>query len=305
MSVLRHVRSRPHCRHSGVRYGAEMQFQPIGQCIYCGTTEGQLSREHIIPHGLGGTLVLPSASCSRCAAATSKVERSYLRDCLGTFRQSVRLPTRRKASRPKKLSLLSGHPDDPERSIEISPEDFPPAIVMNVLPPARILRGLPNDDLPVFDHKFWSWHDPARLSNAVSQHGPLNVPATFNPTVFAQLVAKIGHSWTVANRGLNAFTPMAVDLALGQTDRMNYLVGSQIGLAYPAPATLHQLSIWDVGNTVIAAVRLFSNLAAPIWHVVVGTTDGEPPDPILKNWTPGYRLDIPFPEGGTVTLQRP
>lgn len=283
-----------------------MNFEPIGQCIYCGAAEGQLSREHIIPLGLGGTFVLPSASCSVCAEATSKVERSYLRNCLGAFRQSVMLPTRRKASRPEKLSLFSGHPNEPEKLIEVRPEDYLPAIAMTVLPPARILRGLPNDDMPVFDSKFWSWYDPVRTNNLVSQHGPLSIPTTFNPSVFAQLIAKIGHCWVVANRGLSAFKPLAVELALGQTDRMNYLVGSQVGLESPAPTMLHQLSIWDIGNTVIAAVRLFSNLNAPIWHVVVGTTDGEHPDPILENWTPGYRLDIPFPGGeSTVTLQRP
>lgn len=282
-----------------------MQFKPVDQCIYCGTVEGPLSREHIIPKGLGGTFVLPSASCSACAAATSRVERAYLRDCLGEFRQSVRLPTRRKTSRPQMLSLLSGHPNDPERSIDVSPEKYPPAIAMTVLPPARILRGLPDDDQPVFDSRFWGWFDPGRAGIAVAELGPIGVPASFNPSVFAQLIAKIGHCWAVAHRGLSAFRPMAVELALGRTDRMNYLVGSQIGLASPAPSSLHQLSIWDIGNTVIVAVRLFSNLDSPIWHVVVGTTDGGQPVPILQNWTPGYRLDIPFPEGGTLTLRRP
>ena len=46
------------------------QVTKIGRCIYCGTTEGKLSEEHITPYGLGGLLVLQEASCERCARIT-------------------------------------------------------------------------------------------------------------------------------------------------------------------------------------------------------------------------------------------
>jgi hypothetical protein len=48
-------------------------------CIYCGTQADQteakeLSDEHIIPYALGGNLVLPKASCDRCAKETHAFE---------------------------------------------------------------------------------------------------------------------------------------------------------------------------------------------------------------------------------------
>jgi hypothetical protein len=33
-----------------------------GFCIYCGSTE-QLSREHVVPYALGGTLTITEGSC--------------------------------------------------------------------------------------------------------------------------------------------------------------------------------------------------------------------------------------------------
>ena len=49
-------------------------YPSVGACIYCGTTEGKLTTEHIIAEGFGGTLLLPNATCQSCAAETSAVE---------------------------------------------------------------------------------------------------------------------------------------------------------------------------------------------------------------------------------------
>ncbi len=29
-------------------------FKPVGKCIYCGTKQPPLTREHVVPYGLGG-----------------------------------------------------------------------------------------------------------------------------------------------------------------------------------------------------------------------------------------------------------
>src|ERR1035438_6485645 len=56
------------------------QTKKIGRCIYCGTTEGRLSDEHVTPYGLSGRLVLVDASCDRHAKVTSALEKRILRD---------------------------------------------------------------------------------------------------------------------------------------------------------------------------------------------------------------------------------
>ena len=55
-------------------------YQPVWRCIYCGaapTRKGALGKEHIIPQGLGGTLILPRASCRSCEDITKRIEKVH------------------------------------------------------------------------------------------------------------------------------------------------------------------------------------------------------------------------------------
>src|SRR6266704_6251703 len=54
----------------------------IGKCIYCGTSEGRLTREHVIPRGLNGEFVLQEACCDRCKKIIDSVETKVLRETL-------------------------------------------------------------------------------------------------------------------------------------------------------------------------------------------------------------------------------
>src|SRR5665213_1960681 len=77
-------------------------FPPVGACIYCGATEG-LTKEHIIPLGLGGQFVLPAASCPACSKITSDFERKVLRGFMLDGRIVDNFPTRRPKERPATL----------------------------------------------------------------------------------------------------------------------------------------------------------------------------------------------------------
>jgi hypothetical protein len=66
----------------------------IGSCIYCAATDG-LSKEHVLPYGLGGDLVLHEASCSNCRDATSKIELQLLRGHWWPYRRFLGLQSRR------------------------------------------------------------------------------------------------------------------------------------------------------------------------------------------------------------------
>src|SRR5205807_9538393 len=77
----------------------------IGQCIYCGTTEGPLQDEHTVPYGFNGDSVLLEASCKKCADITSAFETVVLRDTLSAARAAVGAKTRRKKRRQSPLPL--------------------------------------------------------------------------------------------------------------------------------------------------------------------------------------------------------
>ena len=76
-------------------------YAPVGKCIYCGSTQEPLTREHIIPLSLGGSLVLPRATCHTHANTTSTFERSIARVMYGVQRADTGGVSRR----PKELRM--------------------------------------------------------------------------------------------------------------------------------------------------------------------------------------------------------
>ncbi len=70
----------------------------IGYCIYCLKTNCELSDEHVVPFSLGGDVLLPKASCSKCATITSQFELQVARKILGSYRTRTGAPTRPKTS---------------------------------------------------------------------------------------------------------------------------------------------------------------------------------------------------------------
>jgi hypothetical protein len=79
----------------------------VGQCIYCGEASSPLTREHVLPRGLGGfkspagssnALVLQQASCESCQVITQSIEDDCLSGQFWPIRS--RLKFNRKDRRP-------------------------------------------------------------------------------------------------------------------------------------------------------------------------------------------------------------
>ena len=78
-----------------------MQFsRHIGYCIYCGSKDGRLTREHVVPKGMGGkhkidgfhhAPVLRAASCDSCREITSSIEEYCLQEMFDPIRMRLGL----------------------------------------------------------------------------------------------------------------------------------------------------------------------------------------------------------------------
>src|SRR4051812_3971355 len=88
------------------------QYVPLGQCIYCGAV-GELTREHVVPYGLGANWVIPKATCAECAKITSRFEQSVMRGMLGTMRHQFGFRSRR--DRPGTIDFNVQYGDVRER----------------------------------------------------------------------------------------------------------------------------------------------------------------------------------------------
>lgn len=265
----------------------ERSYAAAGQCIYCGSLD-ELSNEHIVPYGLGGRWVLPKASCSSCAKVTGAFEGTCQRTILGPLRMHYDLPTRRPQNRPKTLPLkVMLRPGD-EWSILQVDRDICPFLVLFPL------LGLPDDvtgsvtrgERDAKARTFWiraasfadgiAPGDPmsylAELSKKLNVAG-IEPTATFTVPEFFRMLAKIAHSYSIAELGLDAFTPSLIPLIRdGELSNSIQHIGG-LSKAEPASRAVHEISHLEVGarpRLVVVRVRLFAALEAPTYIVSAG-----------------------------------
>lgn len=109
----------------------------IGLCIYCGDQAPPLSREHVLPRGLGGgdspeghstALVLQKASCEKCRQITQTIEGECLRNMMDFAR--ARLGLKRKDRRKSKMKAFLDLPDGSREERYIESNDILGPVVL-------------------------------------------------------------------------------------------------------------------------------------------------------------------------------
>lgn len=176
-------------------------------------------------------------------------------------------PTRNPHKRPKKTRLTVRHRDGTTEKIEIPHAEFPVAAFGFLLQEAGILRGIePSHQLEVL--KFWVQPD----AHFEKYHG-IRV-AEIRPGPFGRMVAKIAHSFCVANLGLDAFRPLLLDCILNDDGYPFHYVGGPGDAPAADNGGLHVMRLYcEKRNGIdylMCEVRLFCCLGAPTYFVVVG-----------------------------------
>ena len=264
---------------SGIKAPHTVRVAPAGMCIYCGATESALTDEHIIPKGLGGTLVLPKASCGACARLTSQFEMRVLRGFLDRGRQAIGIKGRKAHKRLLPASVTHAFVQADESVME---EEIPWDDGLKVM-------HLPVFTLPGF------LGAPGKLDPQASGIEVMAVDsATFGPNVldivrnyaavgvrfedtmdiwaFVQMLAKIAHGYHVAIHGLFPLhqSPL-VSIILGKrTDARNWVGNIE---RQPLPTNTPALHLLDhnplegVDGSQATAVRikLFTSRGAPTY----------------------------------------
>jgi hypothetical protein len=211
----------------------EHVYKPVWFCIYCSdgiigdATKRKLGAEHIIPFGLGGTQILPRASCKKCERVTGPVEQSCLRTMFGPTRIKLGLPARNPEERPTELTLVLSQETTPIGELKIPASEFPLAIPGLKLPPPGILAGEKPDDRLVGEFALVQNEAEGRKYLAGDKKG-IRV-ATFNNHVFMQMLAKVGHFVRCGEWGFYSFRPLLLDLILGRSETASYWVGGREG----------------------------------------------------------------------------
>lgn len=261
------------------------RFAPANRCIYCGAADSKLGDEHVVPFAIAGdAAILPKASCQPCADINNKVEGPMHRRQLKELRAVVNAPTRRPKERPEKLSIglsrfatfVAGEQASYLGEAEVVVANFPVAYATLHLDRPGIIAGFALGTPLVWN----IWHHSAITEETNPFKGNANAAriGSINPYLTAQYLARIAYAYAVAEVGVGAFTPLALDLITGRTNFFRHWVGGELVVPPAEPALMHMLSrSWVTVRGVaylIVTLRLFCYLGTPVHHVVVGCEKG-------------------------------
>ena len=254
------------------------RLQPIGACIYCGTTEGPLSAEHIIPLGLSGTLVLPASSCAACATLTSQFEGRVLRGFMKRGRLAMGLKTRHKnRPRPTELPTTFIQPDETLVEKHLPVADGIQVLHLPVFARPGFLGG---SAAPILDNGIQvAAIDTTTFAKntveVVREHKAVGVrfEDRLDIWAFVLMLSKIAHSYHVAINGpFPSDESPLLPLIMGQRwDAGNWVGNAEVeALVKHESSALHLMALdalqgEDGSVCSVVRLKLFSTVAGPTY----------------------------------------
>jgi hypothetical protein len=294
------------------------RYPPVGHCIYCGVYSKKLTKEHIIAHGLAGdSLILPKSSCRDCADKTRDSETACLRHLWWPFRTRMGLPSSGKqppeSFTVRQMKVTKTHDDGSIESYDkiaetiVEPMEFPLVfLALKFSFPGLIIGRDPNAGI---DNEVIG-----RISNEeVRKFAPGDKDgfriAPMNVDAYCRMLAKIAHSYAVAELGPNSFRPVLREFIRGKIlEQAWHWIGSDTAVP-PAEQHLHDIQ-WSAPtvngiNYVMVSLRLFSFIGSPRYHLIVGELT-RPLDQLPFLQQPLYTIDVkaPLPLGELVPLNQ-
>jgi hypothetical protein len=257
-------------------------YNPVGHCIYCGEPHyvktdplAKLGDEHIIAAAFDGNLVLPEASCQECERTTSGLETHCIEQMVRNTREHLGLRARRHRRNRKHLPVSVDRGSGPE-TVRVPVADHPAALFMFSFEPPRLLYGVPDPE-GGFAGKIVIRPMTADLGTRADRlGGKVNLIARggFDAPLFGRMLAKIAHSFAVAELGLNGFRPLLNDLILGKPTRHAAQFVGGVLTPEPKGQERNEISISQISGVWrdyhVVRLRLFADLEMPTYEIVVG-----------------------------------
>jgi hypothetical protein len=258
-------------------------FKPANRCIYCLDGQPPFTREHVIPRGLGGGIIFPSASCEKCRKIIHEVETYCLRGPFLSHRLTlglvndlidlgniVKMPIRTDGRRTEKSFSL---------------EELPNYLILPQFhdPPGLTVGRC--DGTGRFSYTVWG--DRRSLEEHGSAEGSAVLAEGFDLNKFARTIAKIAHGFVAGKYGIDSFEHFLPPLILGQDARLgDILIGDwgEDGMIRN-DKLLHQLGgsfiQHDEWVRIDVRLRLFAQYEqTPVYRIIAGVLK-KPIDEVL------------------------
>ena len=254
-----------------------LRYPPVGRCIYCPDSGSNgLGDEHIIPHALNGTQLLPQASCSKCGGVTSYLDGFAARSVFYQVRSSAGMQTRTKL--PEEFPVILIYQEGREERVMVPADIHPATLILPRFELPGLLSGREPDGNFRFQYTMWT-----RMSHAfdefVRSRGAVSwdLEVSIKPQQLSRVLAKIAHAFAVAQLGMNGFTPLLLDLIHARVvENAPQLVGSDPNTPPPATGVMHELTLVPHESFVVVRIRLFASSsingehAMPVYLAVAG-----------------------------------
>lgn len=256
----------------GKRYG------PVGRCIYCGSSD-ELTDEHTFPYGLGGSAILPKASCRSCAKITGRFEQSVMRGPMQQVRVFRGIQSRSKhRDAPKHKVIDVTGKDGKKEAVRFSFADAPVAYTCPIftvpafLNPDGYDRGIRVRGLATY--AFGPTPDEAAKERELAE---ISWDESHKYVDFARMLAKIAYSSAIAqaiDAGLDPLSGEAYVLPaiLGHADDIGRWVGTLEKVPEFHEGHLHRVNFGTLTGTSVemAEIQIFADSAMPHYGVILG-----------------------------------
>lgn len=251
-----------------------------GFCIYCRSTN-QLSREHVVPYALGGTLTITEGSCEVCRKKTQEFENDVLTGPMRMVRYLQNLPSSTKhRSVPRTVELLVKL-GETEQPIEIPIEKAPILLDFYEFGEPKYLEASKGTSLDVGSVVTGSYgQDPGQVISELSAKGMTIAGAPRRPVAFARMIAKIAYCFAFVQGHIRRLENPSelIDAFMENLDLIGRFVGS-----VPPPFVKYEgvsirlaIKVLASEGIAYAEVQLFAASGAPTYIVVLGRIrDGE------------------------------
>ncbi len=254
-----------------MRFVTNRKSTYVGSCIYCGTTQGELTEEHVSPYALNGCIVLRDASCRDCCKATTKIERHVLRHMWGAARAEMRYRTRNKKS-GRELYPLNVIKDGVKSTRNVLFKDALKIIELPIFkPPAALSGEVAPDRIECISKDQFVLVE--KREDLAARIGVDEVyPPDFDPDIFARFIAKCSLGYAVERYGIDAFESFYVQSAiLGKTNGIGRWVGSPDFRELPIRKTPMSGGFRILlDNNVLVRIKLFPRFDGAEYVTVVG-----------------------------------
>ena len=212
----------------------EQKFFEIGRCIYCDTTTGPLTDEHVVPLALGGKMVLKKSVCEPCRVITSRCESNPIQDNWVQLRAALNFPSRHRKlgdmTFPLDVELTNGL----KTTLQLKgKETLGLAQFLEYAPPVFFTHVAYTSGVVVTGAKLIGFGMDAKLFK--EKHGIKGFTHTTmqKGNDFEKMITKIAYCFVIALWGPDCFQDRYVLPALmGEKDDIGYWMGCDLSLIH-------------------------------------------------------------------------